>query len=85
MNNLIFLLQSLDAALYLIQGVSENVDSDEETYIPGILSLLPRLPSHPSVAQTALLMVGKSSPRLQLSMSVSLSFVFPAIMNMGSV
>ena len=51
--------QVLDAAIYLTQAVSEYVDPDEETYVPAILSLLPRLPSHPFVSQAALLMVGE--------------------------
>ena len=54
----IFLFQSLDATLYLIQSVAEYVEPNEESFIPAILSLLPRLPAHSYVSQTALLMVG---------------------------
>jgi len=53
-----FLFQSLDATLYLIQSVAEYVEPNEESFIPAILSLLPRLPAHSYVSQTALLMVG---------------------------
>lgn len=57
--------QSLDATLYLIQAVAEYVDPCEETFIPAILSLLPRLPAHSLVSQTALLMVGSYSEWLK--------------------
>lgn len=53
-----FFFQSLDATLYLIQSVAEYVEPNEESFIPAILSLLPRLPAHSYVSQTALLMVG---------------------------
>ena len=53
-----FSSQSVDATLYLIQSVAEYVEPTEESFIPAILSLLPRLPSHSYVSQTALLMVG---------------------------
>lgn len=57
--------QSVDATLYLIQAVSEYVNPNEESYVPAILSLLPRLPDHPYVSQTALLMVGSYSEWLK--------------------
>jgi len=57
--------QSIDATLYLIQAVAEYVDPTEESFIPAILSLLPRLPAHSYVAQTALLMVGSYSEWLK--------------------
>ncbi|KAL9951487.1 hypothetical protein ACROYT_G044156 [Oculina patagonica] len=57
--------QSLDATLYLIQSVAEYVEPTEESFIPAILSLLPRLPAHSYVSQTALLMVGSYSEWLK--------------------
>lgn len=54
----LFFLQSVDATLYLVQAVSEYVEPNEESYIPAILSMLPRLPDNSYVSQTALLMVG---------------------------
>lgn len=57
--------QSLDATLYLIQSVAEYVEPNEESFIPAILSLLPRLPAHSYVSQTALLMVGAYSEWLK--------------------
>ncbi|RMX44834.1 hypothetical protein pdam_00009291 [Pocillopora damicornis] len=57
--------QSVDATLYLIQSVAEYVEPTEESFIPAILSLLPRLPSHSYVSQTALLMVGSYSEWLK--------------------
>ena len=53
-----FVVQSIDATLYLIQAVADYVDPTEESFIPAILSLLSRLPDHAFVSQTALLMVG---------------------------
>jgi len=49
----------------LIQAVAEYVDPTEESFIPAILSLLPRLPAHSYVSQTALLMVGSYSEWLK--------------------
>lgn len=57
--------QSVDATLYLIQAVSEYVEPNEESYIPAILSMLPRLPDNSYVSQTALLMVGSYSEWLK--------------------
>ena len=57
--------QEVEAALYLIQGISEYVDVDETTYIRVVISLLPSIPSHPTVADTAVLMVGSYSEWLQ--------------------
>lgn len=57
--------QPVDATLYLIQAVAEYVDPNEESFIPAILSLLPRLPNHSHVSQTALLMVGSYSEWLK--------------------
>ncbi|KAK2556661.1 Importin-13 [Acropora cervicornis] len=57
--------QSVDATLYLVQAVSEYVEPNEESYIPAILSMLPRLPDNSYVSQTALLMVGSYSEWLK--------------------
>ena len=50
--------QVIESTLYLIQAVAAYVDPVEDTYLPAILAMFPKIPSHPSVSQTALLMIG---------------------------
>lgn len=47
--------------MYLLQGTSEFIESDESTYIQMIISVIPRLPSHPNVLETAVYMIGSFS------------------------
>ena len=49
----------IESILYLIQSVSGYVEATEDTYIPAILAMFPKIPSHHLVSQTALLMIGK--------------------------
>ncbi|EDO48216.1 predicted protein [Nematostella vectensis] len=57
--------QSVEATLYLVQSISENVEPEEESYMPAIFSLLSQLPPQADISQTALLMVGSYSEWLK--------------------
>ncbi|XP_028412939.1 importin-13-like isoform X2 [Dendronephthya gigantea] len=50
--------QVVESILYLIQSVSGYVEATEDTYLPAILAMFPKIPSHHLVSQTALLMIG---------------------------
>lgn len=52
-------IKVVESILFMIQSVSGYVDATEDTYLPAILDMLPRIPTHPYVSQTALLMIGK--------------------------
>ena len=51
-------LQSVEAILYLLQGVVSNVTQQGSTQVQTVLSLFPRLPPHPTLVKTALSLLG---------------------------
>lgn len=66
--------------MYLLQGTSEFLDSDEATFIQQIIALVPKLPSHPKVLESALYMIGSFSEWLACHPK-QLSFVLPIFQN----
>ena len=48
----------VESILYLVQSVSGYVEATEDTYLPAILAMFPKIPAHHLVSQTALLMIG---------------------------
>ena len=63
-----------------MQGISEFIDSDEGTYIQQIIGLVPQLPSHPKVLESAVYMIGSFSEWLACHPD-QLSFVIPILQN----
>ena len=72
--------QEIEAVLYLLQGTSEFIDSDEATFIPQIIAMIPRLPSHPKVLESAVYMIGSFSEWLACHPE-QLGYVLPILQN----
>ena len=70
--------QEIEAVLYLLQGTSEFIDNDEATFIQQIIALVPKLPSHPTVLESAVYMIGSFSEWLSCHPD-QLSFVLPVL------
>ena len=72
--------QEIEAVLYLLQGTSEFVETNESHYIQTIISLLPTLPSHPKVLESAVYMIGSFSEWLACHPDQQ-SSVLPLLLN----
>lgn len=72
--------QEIEAVLYLLQGTSDFVESNESHYIQTIISLLPVLPSHPKVLESAVYMIGSFSEWLACHPDQQAS-VLPLLLN----
>ncbi len=70
--------QEIEAVLYLLQGTSEYIQTEEDVCLPVIISLLPGLPSHPKIMESAVFMVGSFSEWLSCH-SDQLSSVIPIL------
>lgn len=55
------LLQSVEAVLFLLQGVASNVTQQSSPLVQSILSLFPRMPPHPTLIRTSLSLLGMCS------------------------
>ena len=72
--------QEIEAVLYLLQGTSDYVESDEPTYMRLVFSFLPILPTHPKIMESAVFMVGSFSEWLSGHADQLLS-VLPLLQN----
>ncbi|CAB3981584.1 importin-13 isoform X2 [Paramuricea clavata] len=72
--------QVIESILYLIQSVSGYVEATEDTYLPAILAMFPKIPSHHLVSQTALLMIGSYCDWLKCH-PVLLKSVIPVLLD----
>ncbi len=72
--------QEIEASLYLLQGTAEYIQTDEDTQLPIVVSLLPKLPSHPKVMESAVFMIGSFSEWLSCHAD-QLSSVIPLLQN----
>jgi hypothetical protein len=53
------ILQSVEAILFLLQGVASNVTQQSSPQLQTVLSLFPKMPPHPTLVKTALSLLGK--------------------------
>eukprot|EP00903_Cladosiphon_okamuranus_P011653 g10961.t1 len=57
---------AVEACLFAIRSMGRDVPTDEETLVPQVVGMLPRLPSNSHVRYTATLIVGKYAEWLEL-------------------
>eukprot|EP00752_Nemacystus_decipiens_P010447 g9307.t1 len=58
--------QAVEACLFAIRSMGKDVPNDEETLVPQVVTVLPRLPANSHVRYTAALIVGKYAEWLKL-------------------
>ncbi len=51
--------QSIEAILYLLQGVSSHLHQHSSPHLQSVISLFPRMPLHPILVKTAITLLGK--------------------------
>ncbi len=51
--------QSVEAILYLLQGVASHLHQHSSPHLQSVISLFPRMPLHPTLVKTALALLGK--------------------------
>lgn len=49
----------MEACLFAVRAIGKDVPSSEDTLVPQVVGMLPRLPANPHVRYTAALIVGK--------------------------
>lgn len=50
-----------ESILHLLRGASESVDTEENTFVPEMLKVLPKLPKHPKVMDSLVFFLGSLS------------------------
>eukprot|EP00752_Nemacystus_decipiens_P017466 g15660.t1 len=58
--------QAVEACLFAVRSMGKDVPNDEETLVPQVVTMLPRLPANSHVRYTAALIVGKYAEWLKL-------------------
>ena len=59
-------LQSVEAILYLLQGVSSHLHQHSSPHLQTVISLFPRMPLHPILVKTALALLGTRTLTFQI-------------------
>ena len=54
--------QEVEAPLFSLRVMCREISQNESKYIPEIMSMLPKLPSHPKVKYAAILVIGRFAP-----------------------